>query len=108
MRAVKYNKLVRDKIPEMIAVLGASSDIELVSGEKLLKTVDETIDMTLAGYHEKQSVQELIDLVELIYVAAEARGYTADQFDSWRLNARKDYGGYDKGFELTVVYENDE
>lgn len=108
MRVVEYNKLVRDNFPDMIRALGVSSDIELVRGDNFLKNIYETMDITLADYHKKLSINELVDLIELVYTAAKARGYSEEQFDTLRQSTRKEYGSYDKGFKLLVVYEKDE
>ena len=41
--------------------------------------VDTRLDEELAEYQRDQNIEELVDLVEVIYVAAIARGYTLEQ-----------------------------
>lgn len=51
--AVKvYNKLVRDKIPEIIEADGRSCKTEILSKEEYLKMVDAKLDEELAEYHK--------------------------------------------------------
>lgn len=69
-----YNKLVRDRIPEIIEADGKKCKIENLSDGDYLKMIDEKLDEELAEYHKEQNIEELADLVEVIYAAAEARG----------------------------------
>ena len=75
----KYNKLVRDRIPEIIEGTGSTCATEILSDADYLKMIDEKLDEELAEYHKDRSVEELADLIEVIYAAAQARGYSADE-----------------------------
>ena len=43
--------------------------------------IDAKLDEELAEYHKDQNIEELADLLEVIYAAAVARGYTLDQLE---------------------------
>ena len=73
---MKYNKLVRDRIPEIIEASGKSCVTEILSDKAYLRLVDAKLDEELAEYHSDQTIEELADLLEVIYAAAMARGYT--------------------------------
>lgn len=84
--AVKvYNKLVRDKIPEIIEADGKCCKTEILSDEEYIKMIDAKLDEELAEYHEDQNIEELADLMEVIYAAAEARGYSVEELEAVRL-----------------------
>lgn len=57
-----YNKLVRDRIPEIIEADGKKCKIENLSDGDYLKMIDEKLDEELAGYHKEQNIEELADL----------------------------------------------
>ena len=75
---MKYNKLVRDRIPEIIEVSGKICATEILSDEAYLRLLDAKLDEELAEYHSDQNIEELADLLEVIYAAAMARGYTLE------------------------------
>ena len=78
---IQYNKLVRDRIPEIITNAGKTCITEILSDEEYLRMVDAKLDEELAEYHQDQNIEELADLLEEIYAAAQARGYTREQLE---------------------------
>jgi len=69
-----YNKLVRDRIPEIIEASGARCETRILTDEEYLKALDAKLDEELAEYHESGDIEELADLLEVIYAIAKARG----------------------------------
>lgn len=95
--AVKvYNKLVRDKIPEIIEADGRKCKTEILSEEAYLKMVDAKLDEELAEYHKDQNIEELADLLEVIYAAAQARGYSVEKLESVRAAKAEKRGAFQK------------
>jgi predicted house-cleaning noncanonical NTP pyrophosphatase (MazG superfamily) len=84
---IQYNKLVRDRIPEIIESSGKSCTTEILSAEDYLRMIDAKLDEELAEYHKDQNIEELADLLEVIRAAAIARGYTLDDLE--RVRAEK-------------------
>ena len=101
-----YNKLIRDKIPEIIENDHQTGDIEILSDEKYLEMVDAKLDEELAEYHADKNLEELADLLEVLYAATIARGYTIDELESLRLKKREKRGGFDKKILLKSVTED--
>ena len=100
-----YNKLVRDKIPEIIENDNKTCDIEILSDEKYLAMVDAKLDEELAEYHADKNLEELADLLEVLYAATIARGYTIEELEALRLQKREKRGGFDKKILLKSVVE---
>lgn len=95
--AVKvYNKLVRDKIPEIIEADGRKCKTEILSEEAYLKMVDAKLDEELAEYHKDQNIEELADLLEVIYAAAQARGYSVEELERVRVAKAEKRGAFQK------------
>lgn len=103
----KYNKLVRDRIPEIIEASGKTCTIEVLSDEDYLKKVDTKLDEELAEYHKDQNIEELADLLEVIRAAAVARGYTIEELEQVRAAKALQRGGFEKRFLLKSVSEGD-
>ena len=98
-----YNKLVRDKIPEIIEASGKSCEIEILSNESYLQMLDKKLDEELAEYHQEQNIEELADLLEVLYATAKARGYSIEELDHVRVEKQKACGGFDKKILLKSV-----
>lgn len=95
--AVKvYNKLVRDKIPEIIEADGRKCKTAILSEEAYLKMVDAKLDEELAEYHKDQNIEELADLLEVIYAAAQARGYSVEELERVRAAKAEKRGAFQK------------
>ena len=91
-----YNKLVRDRIPEIIEESGNECKVEILSDEEYLRMVDAKLDEELEDYHRDGSLEELADLVEVIHAAAIARGYTLEELEALRAKKRAERGGFEK------------
>lgn len=106
--AVKiYNKLVRDKIPEIIEADGKTCKTEILSDEEYLKMLDAKLDEELAEYHKNQNIEELADLMEVIYAAVEARGYSVDELEKVRVKKVEERGGFGEKVLLREVESED-
>ena len=103
-----YNKLVRDRIPEIIEAKGDKCKIDILSDEEYLKMIDAKLDEELAEYHKDQNIEELADLLEVVHAAAIARGYTLEQLEAIRAKKAEERGGFEKKILLiSVTSDND-
>ena len=102
-----YNKLVRDKIPEIIEADGRKCTTEILSDELYLEMIDAKLDEELAEYHKDQCIEELADLVEVIYAAVLARGYTIEELDKIREKKKEERGSFSKRILLREVFNGD-
>ena len=100
-----YNKLVRDRIPKIIQDSGKTCVTEVLSDEDYLKMVDAKLDEELAEYHKDQSIEELANLLEALYAAAVARGYTLEELDAVRAEKAAKRGAFEKRLLLKQVIE---
>ena len=105
MKTVKYHKLVRDRIPEIIESSGKTCVTEILSDEEYLKMVDEKFNEELAEYHKDQNIEELADLLELIYAATIARGYSIEELEQVRAEKAAKRGSFEKKILLKEVIE---
>ena len=105
MKEIVYDKLVRDKIPEIIEKSGKQCKTEILSDEKYLEMIDKKFNEELAEYHEDQNIEELADLLEVIYAATKACGYSIEDLEKVRAKKAEKRGGFDKKILLIKVIE---
>lgn len=100
---MQYNKLVRDKIPQIIAATGKQCQTRSLSQEQYLEKLDEKLNEELAEYQQSKSLEELADLYEVMLAVIAARGYTPEQLEALRLEKRENRGGFDARILLLEV-----
>lgn len=105
MKEIIYDKLVRDKIPEVIERSGKQCEIEILSDEKYLEMIDKKLDEELIEYHKDKNIEELADLLEVIYAATKARGYSIEDLEKVRVEKVEKRGGFGKKILLKKVIE---
>lgn len=101
-------KLVRDKIPDIIRASGKECEIEILSDEDYIKALDAKLDEELAEYHESHSLEELADLMEVIFAVAKARGYRPHALTAASCDKYKERGGFISRILLKEIKEKDE
>ena len=102
----KKNKLVRDNIPEIIRGHGREPKISVLTGEKLLNALNEKLVEEHGEYIESGELEELGDMLEVIFSLAKEKGYTEDELlhlvkDKWNKK-----GGFDEGFYYSGDIDN--
>lgn len=103
---IEYDKLVRDKIPEIIELSGKKSIVEEMDNETYLAYLDKKLNEELAEYQADKSIGELADLLEVMYAVAVARGYSIEELEQVRKEKAEKRGGFAKKLLLKKVYEN--
>ena len=105
MKTIVYNKLVRDKIPEIIENDGKTCTCSILSDEEYLKKLDEKLGEELAEYQESKSMEELADLLEVMHAVAAARGSSMEEVEKIRQEKARKRGGFEKKILLEKVVE---
>ena len=100
-----YQKLVRDRIPEIIEGDGKTCTWSVLSEEDYLKLLDEKLNEELAEYQESKSMEELADLMEVIRAVAAARGSDIAEVERIRKEKAEKRGGFEKRILLESVTE---
>ncbi len=107
MSIKRYNKLVRDRIPEIIESSGEICKTEILSDEEYLKMIDEKLDGELAEYHQDQNIEELADLTEVIHAAVITRGYALENLERVQAEKAAMRGSFQKKILLKEVRSNE-
>ena len=102
-----YNKLVRDKIPEIIAATGQHCKVRVLEQAEYLQKLDEKMYEELSEYQESKSPEEIADLLEVLEAAAEARGYAWQDILNRKAQKQEKRGGFAKRILLEYVEEKE-
>ena len=103
MFTIQYNKLVRDRIPEIIEMSGKRCVYSTLSDEEYLAKLDEKLNEELAEYQESKSMEELADLLEVIQAVVVARGSSIEEVEAIRRVKAEKRGRFEKRILLTEV-----
>lgn len=102
---IEHNKLVRDKIPQIIEASGKTCLTEVLSQEDYLKELDRKLSEELSEYQQSKALEELADLLEVMGALVKARGYTWDDLTRVRKEKRAVRGAFDQRIYLKEVIE---
>ena len=97
---IKYNKAIRDKIPEIIAESGKKYNLKQLDDESFLAELEKKLIEEVNEYSESKDVEELADLLEVIYRISELRGVNSDELDKIRKEKAKERGKFDSNLFL--------
>lgn len=100
-----YNKLVRDKIPQVIEKTGKKFDIHIASKEEYTKLLEEKLKEEVNEYIEDKNLEELADVMEVLFGLANILGYSEDELLKKRQEKFEERGGFKEGIVLERVYE---
>ena len=101
-----YDKLVRDRIPEIIESDGKNCVTEILSSEQYLQKLDAKLNEELAEYQESKSLEELADLLEVIQAVVKSRGWTLEELEQVRADKAAKRGGFEARLLLKEVRED--
>ncbi len=105
MGTITYNKLVRDKIPQIIDEAGQSAVVETLDRDAYKRLLDAKLGEELQEYLTSDSVEELADLVEVVYAILRHRDVDIDEFEGIRLKKAAERGAFEKRLLLIEVIE---
>ena len=100
---ITYNKLVRDRIPEIIQKSGDTCDIQILPPFYFKKKLKEKLDEEIKEYKESEDIEEIADIIEVLYALASAYGYSQYDIERIREKKLKERGGFEHRILLKSV-----
>lgn len=100
-----YNKLVRDRIPEVIEKSGKEYSIKTLEDKEYIDSLNKKLKEELDEYYENEDIEELADLAELVHAILKYKGVRLEEFENIRIQKREKRGGFDKRLFLVSVEE---
>ena len=99
----KYDKLVRDKIIDIIQADGKKVEYEIMDKEEHLDYLNQKLLEELDEYLESKNIEELADLVEVVYGILYLKSIDIEEFEDIRESKKKKKGGFERGIKLLEV-----
>lgn len=79
-----YNKLVRDKIPEIINADNRKAITRILNDDEYIKELNVKLQEEVKEYLEDNNTEELADIVEVIYAILDSKEITIEEFEKIR------------------------
>jgi len=100
---MSYGKLVRDKIIDIIRANGENPIYHTLSDEEYLAELHKKLIEEANEFIENDDLEELADLMEVVYAIAKHKNINMEQVEKERVNKREKRGGFDKKIYLKDV-----
>ena len=91
---MRYDKLVRDKIPELIQKAEETPVIRILEDAEYQERLEEKLDEEVAEFHKDQNIEELADILEVVLALSESLGYSREELESAYLEKHEARGGF--------------
>lgn len=102
-----YNKLVRDRILEIIDANGLAYNAKALNPQELLVEVKAKMIEESQEFYEaenmQENIEELADIFELIHTAINSLGVNYEELEAIRIQKKIERGGFEKAIYLIDV-----
>jgi len=92
----EYNKLVRDRIPEIIINNGAKPVTRTLTDEEYFSELNKKLGEEVAEYLESKEIEELADIEEIIKAILDYQHVNENDFEQMRLIKADKRGSFKK------------
>ena len=98
-------KLVRDKIPDIIAQEGRTVTIsKIVNDGAFVNALHAKLDEEVAEYHESRDPEEIVDIIEVLLTLAQVDHHMTENMVNNAINKKHDSrGGFSKRYFLEEI-----
>lgn len=103
-----YNKLVRDKIPQIIEKAGKKPIIRILSDDELPLYLEMKLEEEVKEYRESKNPEELADILEVIVSLAKTQGLDVTNLLALQAEKRFRNGGFNDKILLIETETQDE
>ncbi len=95
-----YNKLVRDKITDIIEADGRIAKYRTLDNNEYRKELNSKLQEEVKEYLDDNNVEELADIVEVVYGILNSKDVTIDEFEKIRIKKQEERGAFNKKIYL--------
>ncbi|PKR76810.1 phosphoribosyl-ATP pyrophosphohydrolase [Halalkalibacillus sediminis] len=102
-----YNKLIRDKIPEIIDSTGSSFNTRTLNEKEYIQELKKKLNEEVEEYQEAktspEALEELADILELLHALSKVHGSSIDTVEKVRCEKAQEKGAFEKRIFLENV-----
>ena len=91
---MRYNKLVRDKIPEIIKNKGAIPITHIASDEEYWQKLKEKLQEEVNEFTKEGNDEEIADILEVIYTIRDYKKIDKNELELLRKKKAEERGGF--------------
>jgi len=103
----EYNKLVRDRIPEIIRKNGQEPVTRILDDQEYVEELIKKLKEEVAEFEADRSIEELADIREVVIALREALGIKSGELEEARRNKADRNGRFKKRIYLEGVQSSD-
>ena len=100
-----YNKLVRDKIPEIIKRDNCNPNIRILDEKEYKKELDKKLLEEVNEYLKDDNIEEIADILEVLYAILDTKNTSKEEVDRIRINKVEKRGAFKNKIFLENVEE---
>lgn len=101
-----YNKLVRDRIPDIILKNNELPTTRILNDEEYIKELDKKLQEEVSEYLEAGNIEEMVDILEVIRAILDYKGVSYEEIEEKRIKKANKRGAFKEKVLLEKVVEN--
>lgn len=102
---MKYDKLVRDKIPDIIRKQGQIPVTHVATDDEYWQKLKEKLKEEIKEFASNETEEELADILEVVYAICEFKSIDKEQLELLRQQKVNERGGFTKRIILEETRE---
>lgn len=101
-----YNKLVRDKIPELMLKEHKLPTTRILNDGEYIQELNKKLEDEVKVYLENENIEEMVDILEVIRAILEFKGSTFEELEEKRIKKANKKGTFKEKVYLEKVMQN--
>ena len=101
-----YNKLVRDKIPDIILKDHCLPTTRILNDEEYIQELNKKLMEEVNEYLEAENIEEMVDILEVIRAILDVKGTSYEEIEEKRIKKAKKRGAFKDKVYLEKVMES--
>lgn len=97
---LKYEKAVRNRIPEIIKADGRNCEFVVLDDASFLQEMNKKLTEETSEYNKNNSIEEIVDILEVSYRIAELQGYNKETIEKIRKRKNIERGNFSNNIFL--------
>lgn len=93
---MKYNKLIRDKIPEIIKRKGEECKIHIADDNEYWQKLKEKLFEEFEEFNKDESIEEIADILEVLEAIADYKKFDEEKIDRIKTKKAEERGKFQK------------